>query len=393
MEGRHHHGFMKRKSTTTALLELQSAIAWGLDNRKITATYSLDMSTAFDLLRPDIFHQMSDIPECLMNPIMDFLTSRKIYVQYGTSRSRMEEMNVGCVQGSVLGPKLFALYCKDLVSQLPKDVHITSYADDSYVTIYEDTIASLQQKVETTLSMHKQYLESIGMVVNKTKTVLIVFDRKNQRTLELRNGIKSKEVIKALGVQISYNLDWSHHVSSMVAKTSHIISKVRFLRRWIDQDSALQIITSQYFGTIYYGVAVWMTPKLQSSQWRRLDSSHYRALRAAIGDYKRKLPKAVLDIIAKRATPKQWSNYVTASTAIKLFNSKETRIGEQLRQQCYINDRQPRKGTFFDTSNLKIGRQSFQNRLQVFTNINFDWIGEITNDAIRINLKKQFFNS
>jgi len=112
-----------------------------------------------------------------------------------------------------------------------------------------------------------------------------------------------------------------------------------------------------------------------------------------VGDYKRKLPRAILDIIAKRATPKQRSNYVTALTAIKLFNTNETRIGEQLRQQCYINDRQPRKGTFFDTSNLKIGRQSFQNRLQVFTSINFDWIGEITNDAIRINLKKQFFNS
>jgi len=75
----------------------------------------------------------------------------------------------------------------------------------------------------------------------------------------------------------------------------------------------------------------------------------------------------------------------------KLFNTNETRIGEQLCQQCYINDRPPLKGTFFDTSKLKIGRQSFQNRLQVFTIVNFDWIGEITNDAIRINLKKTIF--
>jgi len=59
-------------------------------------------------------------------------------------------------------------------------------------------------------------------------------------------------------------------------------------------------------------------------------------------------------------------------------------IWEQLRQHCYINDRHLRKGTFFYTSKLKIGRQSFSNRLLVFTCVNFDWICEITNDSIRI---------
>jgi len=47
-----------------------------------------------------------------------------------------------------------------------------------------------------------------------------------------------------------------------------------------------------------------------------------RALWAAVGDYKRKIPKVVLDIISKRqrVTPKQWANYTTASMAIKLYN-------------------------------------------------------------------------
>jgi len=389
-EGRHQHGFRKNKSTTTALLELQDAIATGMDSGKHTACYSLDMSAAFDLLRPHIFHQITSIPPCLMNPIMDLLTSRKLFVKYDTATSRLEGINVGCVQGSVLGPKLFALYCKDLAVNLPNDVHITSYADDTYVTICSDNMEELKEKIQDTLNLHEKFLESIGMVVNKSKTELIVFNKKDPPILELANGVKARESIKALGLTITYNLNWEPHLSKTIAKTSHIINKVRFLRRWIDQDSAMKVITSQYFGTVYYGAAVWLTSQLNSTSWKKLYSSHYRALRAAIGDYKRKIPKAVLDIISKRATPKQWANYTTASMAIKLYNGNETRLGELLRKQCYINDRQPRRGIFFDNSKRKVGKQCFANRLHLFSDVNFNWIGSFKDDYVRQNLKKTF---
>jgi len=46
--------------------------------------------------------------------------------------------------------------------------------------------------------------------------------------------------------------------------------------------SALKIITSQFFGTIYYGAAVSLTSQLDSISWNKLYSTHYRALRAAV---------------------------------------------------------------------------------------------------------------
>jgi len=95
----------------------------------------------------------------------------------------------------------------------------------------------------------------------------------------------------------------------------------------------------------------------------------------------------MLDIISKRATPKQWANYTTASMAIELYNGKETRLGETLRN---INDRQPKKGIFFDSSKYKIRKQSFVNRLHLFSYVNFEWIGPYSEDYIRQNLKKLF---
>jgi len=77
-----------------------------------------------------------------------------------------------------------------------------------------------------------------------------------------------------------------------------------------------------------------------------------------VRDHRRKLPGGLLDIISKRAPPRQWAKYINASTAIKLINTSNTRIADSLRNNIYINDRKPHMGTFTDKSKLKIGRQS-----------------------------------
>jgi len=53
---------------------------------------------------------------------------------YG-SKSKAKNLSVGCVQGSILSPQLFTLYLSKLADKLPQDVHVVSYADDTYVSI------------------------------------------------------------------------------------------------------------------------------------------------------------------------------------------------------------------------------------------------------------------
>jgi len=389
-EGNHQHGFRKNRGTTTALLEIQSTIAKGLDRGNFVAGYSIDMSAAFDLLRPHVYHGLDLIPHSLMNPLTDFLSQRKISVKYNNSVSQFEDINVGCVQGSVLGPKLFALYTRNLLQHLPSYCNITAYADDTYVCIEDNNQASLKDKIETTLALHENFLESIGMVVNKAKTELVIFNRKDPIEMKLKNGITSIKSIKALGVTLTYNLCWDEHISNMVSKTSKIISAIRYLRRWITQDAALQVVTSQYFGTCYYASPVWLNDQISHHSWKRLNSQHYRAIRAAVKDVKRRIPRVMLNIISKRATPRQWADYSIANAAINLINTSNTRIADELRANIYINDRLPRRGSFIDKSAYRVGRQSLTNRLQCLKKIDFDWIGIQNPDLIRKSLKKTF---
>jgi len=173
----------------------------------------------------------------------------------------------------------------------------------------------------------------------------------------------------------------------------HCLSQLRgsyLCRRKISKDNALKIVTSHYFGQTYYCSPLWLKDALSFENWTRLRSQHYRALRAAVGDFRKRIPCQELDRICKRATPRQWSNYITSKTAIKLFRSY-TRIAQDLRNSAYINDRMPKRATFRDSSRLKIGSQQFKNRLQHMNVIKSDWLGDFSEDYIRQKLKQVFF--
>jgi hypothetical protein len=57
----------------------------------------------------------------------------------------------------------------------------------------------------------------------------------------------------------------------------------------------------------------------------------------------------------------EWANYSIASTVIRLYNTSDTRIADELRAAAYVNDHLPFRARFFDGSKLKIGRQSLKN--------------------------------
>jgi len=86
------------------------------------------------------------------------------------------------------------------------------------------------------------------MIVNKAKTELVVLNKKNHTELVLSNGIKSKRSMKALGITFSDTMSWKTHFENTVAKSASVVNNVKFLRRWIDMESALKVVTSQYFG-------------------------------------------------------------------------------------------------------------------------------------------------
>jgi len=90
----------------------------------------------------------------------------------------------------------------------------------------------LKTKIETALESHQNYMDLIGMVINRSKTELIVFNKSNEPgSLTLSNGITSRNEMKALGVTFTSDLKWNKHLNITIGKATRIVNKIKFLRR------------------------------------------------------------------------------------------------------------------------------------------------------------------
>jgi len=396
MDGQFQHGFKENRSTVTAALELQDFVASKMDSGHVVGTYSLDLSAAFDLLRPDIFLETMRnlLPLNLLQTLMDFLSNRQFRVQIGKTRSSSKRLLVGCVQGSILGPRLFTLYMRKL-GDIFKDAHLVSFADDSYVSIARPRVDEVRTALEETMTVHDTFLRSIGMVTNVEKTELILFSRKPiADTLVITvNGkeIKAKKSIKVLGITFDSNLGWASHLEKIKQKARFVLHKMKFLRRYLTMEEMKKVITSHFYGMIYYGAPVWMTETSLSSTWNLLNVLHYKALRTVCADYNRKKSRRLLDSLVKRARPHEWMKFINVKTAIQLTLLGESGppLSRKLRDNLYRNDRTG-KISFMDTSRLKIGKRSLQNRLKTVQEFQINWLDGISKDRLRIELKKSF---
>jgi len=229
----------------------------------------------------------------------------------------------------------------------------------------------------------------VGMCVNETKTEVILFDKKKPKTAIFDiNGtqVESKPQMKALGVTFQSDLKWDSHVETIINKVNPRLALLKKIRKNMTVEQFLTVASSQIFSIMYYASQVWLNKTLSAKLWGKLKSLHYRILRAATRDFKRKVSKLTLDKQCKRATPSMWSSYSTCSLAIKILRDRyPKRLEATLRSQLYHNARTPLKGKIYDSSRGKIGRHRLANRLDDLTDL--EWNRPWTDDGLRIFLK------
>jgi hypothetical protein len=398
LEGPTQHGFRKCHSTVTALLELQSFIAKKLDDAKIVVVYSVDLSAAFDLLRNDVFDDIigRKLSDGLRYSLLDFLSNRRLTVNIASSSSSAKRIEVGCVQGSTLGPRLFTLYMSGIAELLQADKYIC-YADDSYVLVSGDNLEEAKERIKDISKRHVSILVERGMKVNQDKTEVMVFTKKGQivDNFDIAGSIvKSGTKLKALGVLFDNNLTWQTHVESNIKSSSWKLAVLRKIRNKFTFKQFTQILTSQFFSKLFYCSQVWLTSATKRKLWNSVNSIHYRAVRVAVHDHKRRINREKLDIKCARASPKQWSKYAISNTVIKVLrDGLPSELSATLHETLYEERRRPGFGKFYDNSKGKIGRQKFGNNIHFMTAIKEPWLGTGLQDAsIRRILKSTFFS-
>jgi len=397
--GPSQHGFRPGHSTTTCLMEIKDTVLDILDGGNTAVMYSLDLSAAFDMLRRDTFVEKmrGHIPDNLLNIISDFLAGRKFFVNVGSANSGMYELDRGCPQGSVLGPILFNLYVGRVYLSLPPSVSFVAYADDSYVICPGVSVDEASSLAEETMILHVNSLKSLGMVVNEDKTEVIVMSKqKDPAILTLQcagRQIESKPSLKALGAVIDHRLRWTAHINLLASRLGGLICGLKMVRRRFTEEQTKTLVTSQLLSILYYACPAWLTPHLQTKEFKKLESLHYRCLRLIVNDRRQRIPREWLTAATQRLPPRQWGKFAASSLAIKIRQNKApVNIYSTIFTNTYSITRKQGRLFGFDSSKTMQGRAITRNWIGTTLGaIKSPWTGDIlSNDQIRRLLKKTF---
>ena len=156
----------------------------------------------------------------------------------------------------------------------------------------------------------------------------------------------------------------SSHISKTINKMGRLTNGLKFLRKRLGEKQFLKVLTSQYYGTCYYACQSWLGAHTRKDI-RKLDSMHYRLLRIAKQDYKRKIGRAKLDE-AGRARPTKWGKYATASTVIKILRDAEPRrLQVHIMKTLYYEQRNINRIKFYNASPNCSGFQAIGNRIRI----------------------------
>ena len=314
------------------------------------------------------------LPDDIIKLVKVWLKDRFYYVDLNGNNSYLFDLLLGTVQGSVLGPVLYAIYVSPLFDIAP----LLSFADDSYDVQSNKDKSLLIKDVEKSLETITKWLKKSGLKVNQDKTDLCLFYKHDTAPIKIKIGdsiLQTKNEINVLGVLFDSKLKWSNHVSKVITKANKALNAIKLIRRYFNSTELLQLLTSNFFSVLYYNLEVWHLSSLKCCIKNDLLSASANAIRVALHYPDPYIGFQDLHRMTKRATPDMFCIYKLCILLYKTFN-------EQLPENEWIemnfNQITMTRQTDFKimkTNRLRVGMNILNNRFHVLNGlIPLDWL-------------------
>ncbi len=149
------------------------------------------------------------LPDDVVDLITAWLMNRSYYVSIDGKNYVLFDLQLSTVQGSILGPVLYAIF----VSPLFMIEDLDLFADDSYITRSNKNVNELVVDMEKALDRITKWLNQTGLKVNQNKTVACLFYKRDVAQISVRVGderITSKNSINVLGIVFDSKLKWEN---------------------------------------------------------------------------------------------------------------------------------------------------------------------------------------
>lgn len=224
------HGFMKRKSCLTNLLEFFETVTKEFDKGSPFDIIYLDLAKAFDKVPHKQLIQKLEaygISGQTLNWIENWLSDRKQRVVLNGDHSDWKKVLSGVPQGSVLGPLLFVIFIDDIDSAADLISIINKFADDTKLgqVILSDKD---RETLQNCLNDICKWANDWGMTFNIGKCHVVHVGRTNPKYTYHMNGMKLEvsEHERDLGVKIHCSLKPSKQCSEAAHRANTVLGQI-----------------------------------------------------------------------------------------------------------------------------------------------------------------------
>lgn len=261
---KYQFGFREKHSPALALIVLMDKISQALNNNESIIGIFLDFKKAFDTINHCILLnklQHYGIRGPALKWFQSYLINRTQYVIFNDTNSKVEKIQCGVPQGSVLGPLLFLLYINDLAN-VSNIFFPILFADDTNVFIQGKNVKDIISNAN--LELDKIYIwlnaNKLSLNIEKTKYMLFTNSRKNfvHNYIKLNNiALEKVTYTKFLGIIIDNKCLWSNHIDyirNKIAKGLGILYKVSKI---FSESILVTLYNSFIYPYLDYCIEIW----------------------------------------------------------------------------------------------------------------------------------------
>lgn len=246
-------------STTSAITYLMHHVTRLLDTSNYVRCILIDFAKAFDVINHDILLvklRRLQLPDFVFNWVSSFLSNRSQIVFYDGRSSDECQINQGIVQGSGLGPVLYAIMASDMTT-LSSMNFLCKYADDTDLLVSEKTNTNIVDEFENIC----KWAAENRMSINRAKTKEIIFHKPNPLNFVQPANVPGIEIIKVakyLGFTLPNNFKFDEHVKYTLSQCSQRIYLMKKLKNQGLPSKKLDIIFyALILSKITYALPAW----------------------------------------------------------------------------------------------------------------------------------------